>query len=664
MPQVTLPIGTGFAAALSAASTPTALSQTQVDQLSLLLTSPQAADYKDLWLAEVSVELTTTSKPQEAVIASPSGTVTDTTRPRIAWTHVDRIEAAVSNKASSGTTRTLTIGTHSWVVGQSVGVDIGDAQYAPTGPISGVTGTTISYPASGSLSQSTSASGTAWVGDDKAQTSARVMIVSSAVYGAAGFTPAAAWAAGDYLWGDTVTSSTADPTVDLANDSLRAYVQTASTYGGVTVWSPWQSTSWVQSVTPATAPIFGAAYGEPTNRVSITLAGQTNMLTAKQSSLEPGGTAGAWDTAVNCAISVQPTFAASGANSLRLRSSASGTMSVRMVLPVATGVRARVTPSKSYCASAAFRAGASARSCRVDIQWLAADGTTILSTASGTAANDATGSWTTVTASGTAPASAVYARLLLSVLSTGGASEDHYVDTIGLWCGAAPPAWTPGVTPDGMTSTDILTVEAVIERSIDNVTWTPVRTPSDLTAGVVGIVLDPTTQALQLYDYEAPRGGSVYYRAAILVLTNGDGAQASAAGTAEVVTTLDGLAWIKAVENPALNAGFRLLTQDGYQEARDTLAETLRPVGGGAFVIQHPGGGWDRQLRVVTQDVEETAALRALTTRPLRLLVQYADTDEADWGRQTYGALVGDVAAKPIVAPGMWEFTLSLTDIG
>lgn len=647
MPQVTLPVGSVFATALSAWSTPGALTQSQVDQMALLLVSPQAASYKDIWLSEANVQLQATSRVQPPSLSSPSGTVSDTTRPPVVWVHRDRIEATVTNKASSGTTRTLTTSAaHGFAVGQNVGVDIADPDYVPTGPISAVTSTTLSYPAESSKTQSTTAaSGTTWIGEDKPQVSARVLVVGSAQYGAAGFTPDKALASGDYTWTTLLSGTTTSrvaPTVDLPNDSYRVYVRTASTYGSLTLTSDWAYSSWVQALTPATAPTLGVAYDEPTNRVALTIAGHSNLLTGKQASLEEGGTAGAWDTAVNCAISVQSTYAASGTNSLRLRSSAAGNMSVRQYLTTQPGLTTTVTAGQAYYALASFRAGATARSCRVDIQWLDA-ASTILSTTTGTAGNDATGSWTVRSAAGTAPAGAVYARLLLTVLATGAANEDHYVDQVGLMPGTAA-AWSPGLVPtgpSGFPEVAAIAYELLLERSLDEETWTPVRTPPGMSAGVVGIVLDRSTQSAALYDYEAPRGGSVYYRASIVTVIDAGSPRASALTEAPVVTTLDGQWWLKAVDDPTLNAVVRVVgtPQTTRKEDRAVLYLDGRPR---AVVVhgQQYGVEWAGDIEAAS--TEEREAVDALLSHQGQLLIQEPWLDSAGFGVQRWVDLADD----------------------
>lgn len=66
--------------------------------------------------------------------------------------------ATVTNRASSTTTRTLTVGSHGFSIGEKVTVSGINANYDGTFYISGVTGTTFSYVGTSSLAESTTAS--------------------------------------------------------------------------------------------------------------------------------------------------------------------------------------------------------------------------------------------------------------------------------------------------------------------------------------------------------------------------------------------------------------------------------------------------------------------------------------------------------------------------
>ena len=88
-----------------------------------------------------------------------------------------------------------------------------------------------------------------------------------------------------------------------------------------------------------------------------------------------------------------------------------------------------VTPGQAWTASAYFRAGSTARSCYVGIQWLDGDGAGI-STVYSAATPDVAGSWTRVSVvNQIAPAGAVKAR---TVVRTNGVprGEQHHVDAV------------------------------------------------------------------------------------------------------------------------------------------------------------------------------------------------------------------------------------------
>lgn len=629
------------------------LSQAEVNLLGLyvrrtvLLTGGNLPVTAQAWLSEALITLYTTSLPQAPGIAA-LGTVTGTSRPLIQWTHTDRTEAAVSNKASSGTTRTLTTAAaHGFAVGQSFAVSIGDADYdTGAGVIASVpTSTTLTYTHTGAKTQSTTAaSGTAWIGEDKAQSVAWVFVASSTQYTAPGFDPDIAWRFGDYVWRAAVVGydQAITPDVDLPNGTYRVYVATASDPAGIRSWSPWSYQSFVVSTTPAPAPDLAPVWDAANARTILTVQGHANLLSPAASTIEDG-TAAAWTANANCTKTASATFAKSGVYSARLSSTAAGTMSAR-------SDPAPVTALKTYSATLAFRAGASARSCTLGIQWLDAAGS-VLSTSTGTASNDATGSWLVRTASGTAPAGAVAARLLATVASTGGAAELHYVDEGGLFPTATFPAWTPG--------TGGAAYSVSIERSIDGSDWAPLRVPRDATLADAGGVATDQDQLVVWSDYEAPRGALVDYRARV-VATSGGYSLGSDPAQESALTTLDGLVWVKAVNQPDLNHGFRTLTAEGYGESHDTLAEVFRP-GGDTFVINHPGGGWDRTLRIITDSTAEKEAWVALTTTADTVLVQLSDTDSAGAGRQAYGSFTASPALAPI-APGMWEATATLVE--
>lgn len=168
-----------------------------------------------------------------------------------------------------------------------------------------------------------------------------------------------------------------------------------------------------------------------------------NMLYADEASFESG--TGGWAVATNCAIaqsaSVTPP---DGTKSLRLSSSAGGNMAARTTgssptvnpAPSALGVATPHIPvvvGTSYTASAAIRKDAAVgtgKASNIAIEWRDWDNA-VLSTSTGADVTDSN-TFQTITVTATAPANTRYASLLVTVKSTVGAAEFHYVDTVQL----------------------------------------------------------------------------------------------------------------------------------------------------------------------------------------------------------------------------------------
>lgn len=604
--------------------------------------------------SELVATVYTASVPVAPTVSSPSGTVTDTSRPTVEWTHKDRTQVSVTNKARSGTLATLTA-TNTFAAGQTVTVSGVDAALDGTWVVVGSTGSAFTYNtvASGTIS-SASASGIAWVGDDKPQTNAEVAVFTDAQYGAGGFDPSTSTAA----WRGTSGTASVTVLTDLASDTYRAYVRTHSQAGNVDLVSPWAYSGFTVAVVGSAEPDLTATWDEPTNRVVVQVQGHVNMLSNNQATIE-GSTFG-WTSPTNCAISQQSTQAKSGTYSMRLRSTASGNMAVVAYLGDDDHKALQaVVVGQDYTAQAAFRAAASARSCRVDIEWLDASLST-LSTTTGTAGNDSTSAWTVRSVTGTAPASAAYARVKLNVLSTGGASEDHFVDEVALTPGALA-AWSPGAFPFSGTGYRNA-ASLLLERSSDSgTTWTTVRPAVADSTDDHGVVLDPAVQSYEVSDYEAPRGAAVTYRATVYSTTVG--AVASAAAEESVVTTSDGYWWLKAVDVPERNMALPWWAADGYQDSKDTLAETFNPPGGGSFVVAHPGTGWDTTATIRTGSADEMLDLRSVLSAG-KLLVQSVEQDADGVLRQWYAVPAGSIDQSPIsVRDDVWETSVRLVEV-
>ncbi len=286
-PRQVGPVGTraltGSAVDFASGTGAVLLSQADVDSLRVLVSVVASAAGQLARVSESWVELVTASIPRTPVsIAVSSSTVT---RPVVSWTHTDRTERTTTTKARTGSTATITTSiAHGFTVGQTVGVSIGDADLDGSWTITAVTSTTFQYTTttSGTIS-STSASGTAWTGDDKAQYQARVKVFSQAQYSASGFDPDAVTP----IWTTLVTdgSQSAQVGVDLVNGTTyRAYVRTSATAYGQILTSAFGYVQWTTALATPAAPGTFTATLQPDGSVAVVFNG---TLIAPAGSWEP-----------------------------------------------------------------------------------------------------------------------------------------------------------------------------------------------------------------------------------------------------------------------------------------------------------------------------------------------------------------------------------------
>lgn len=271
--------------------------------------------------------------------------------------------------------------------------------------------------------------------DGDQQVAYQVKIFSSAQYGSTNFNPDTS----DSTWDSTVLVGDAASAVvgtDLVNGTTyKAYVQAAQDFNGANWFSTWaQSSPFTITLTPPATPsitVVGLP-GPPGYRALVGVTAPVNLLTEDASSFETS--LNQWTAETNCSISRVSTDAALGTFSMQMSSTAAGTMSATSGQDPFIGYRVKI--GKTYTALASFRAGASARQVSVGIRWFNAAGGTI-QTDMGTSAADATGSYTQVSATFTAPANAVSASVRVQVASTGGAAELHRVDKVSLSVGTS-----------------------------------------------------------------------------------------------------------------------------------------------------------------------------------------------------------------------------------
>lgn len=242
---------------------------------------------------------------------------------------------------------------------------------------------------------------------------------------------------------DGEISSVTLPSSLNANDYW-LYVRATSTYGAKSIW-----TGKAFSVLPPSPQLPGVP--DPTGNESVildvvpdveqgsgvlTLRDRTNLLSIIEADAEVAAD-GTGFTTVNTAVARNTSQSFPGGSaSWSLTSAAGGTMSISTRYE-------ELIPNEAVTAMAQFKTAVSARSARVRVLFYDSSYTLLGTSLTGTSITDATGTWTEATVTGTSPADTAYARVVAEVLSTGGASEVHYVDHLGLAYGTDTP-WSDG----------------------------------------------------------------------------------------------------------------------------------------------------------------------------------------------------------------------------
>ena len=230
--------------------------------------------------------------------------------------------------------------------------------------------------------------------------------------------------------------------------------------------------------------MLSASYDAVEVAVLVEVHGTTNVLSTNVASIETD--ASGWTGDTNITLARVTSQYAVGVASLQMTATASGEMIA------ATTSAYSVQANNGYAVICSVKAAATARSTKVGIRWINSGGSTI-STSYGTAGNDSTSAWTEFSVTATAPATAVTAKVVVSV-SGNSSSEIHYLDKISFHPGTTA-TWTVG---------GFSTFTFDIEKSNDEgVTYAAIRN-SPATAD--------TYQQVAVYDYEAPVG-IVKYRA-------------------------------------------------------------------------------------------------------------------------------------------------------
>lgn len=286
--------------------------------------------------------------------------------------------------------------------------------------------------------------------DGDQQVAVQVKVFSSAQYGSTNFDPET----DESTWDSTVLTGDAPSAVvgvDLVNGATyKAYVKAAQDFNGTSWFSTWVASSafTITLTPPATPTLTGTlALGPPGYRALLDITAPINLLTADAASFETS--VNQWTAETNCSVSRVTTDAADGVASLQLSSTAAGAMSATSGQDPFLGYR--VQAGRTYTAVASFRAGTVGRQVSVGIRWFNAAGS-VIQTDMGTSSPDVTGSYTQVSATAVAPATALTASVRVNVAATGGAAELHRVDKVGLTRGTST-TWTFGGTANSQEVT-------------------------------------------------------------------------------------------------------------------------------------------------------------------------------------------------------------------
>lgn len=221
-------------------------------------------------------------------------------------------------------------------------------------------------------------------------------------------------------------SHTPEESFYIGDGVYHAYVRAAqASIGSQSMFSDWDSNSFTLDLEEPQAPVLLVEHDPINNLVMLEMQCRDNMLNWNQSSGELTTTAGITADA-NTTVTNTSAQASHGTRSFQYtRTGSTGTASFRTT--AGTGGIA-INEGDIYIAFADVRTQTTARSVSVGIAWYNATGS-LLSTTTGAASNDASGSWAQRYAIGVAPAGAAFAAVVVSAASVV-VSENHYADKL------------------------------------------------------------------------------------------------------------------------------------------------------------------------------------------------------------------------------------------
>lgn len=362
--------------------------------------------------------------------------------------------------------------------------------------------------------------------DSYAQGAYRVKVYGSGTYGLSGFDPETNT---DYVYDSGIVYGTNELQQVyglLDGVTYKAYVQVATLINGSYHWSEWSSNAAFTPDLDVPTPALAATWSSVKQAVQLDLTLPVNLLDENAESVETD--VNDYSVVAGSATIAQSTDQAKvGTNSIKVTNTGADESTV--TISTLTGTNgAPVTVGTEYTATAYVYPGDSATEYGIAIRWYDSGGSGLSSSASATDTVTAA-QWAKVTVTAAAPASAAYAsvRLVADGVET---SEVFYWDVVGI------------------AATD----SSTIYRSRAIATFE--RATSD---GYVTVYessgLDALDGSVTVFDYEAPRDGTVLTYRVRVTIVDVDSVITGAAVTDTVTPTSDGLWWWKSLDDPSLN---------------------------------------------------------------------------------------------------------------
>lgn len=185
---------------------------------------------------------------------------------------------------------------------------------------------------------------------------------------------------------------------------------------------------------------------------SYSLADAANLLADDDASMDA---ITGWEVAASCILAQADGLSADRVYSLMVTPSAAAANGAQLTDAACPAV----TVGEQYTALASARGAGSAR---VRISWLDS-GYSVLNTSTGTTTALSATAWTQLTVTGTAPASAAYARI--DVQKTTTETSKWFIDCVGLAPGDFPDWFLPSVAPPVAVFSAAVALNSVIEAS-------------------------------------------------------------------------------------------------------------------------------------------------------------------------------------------------------